>query len=269
MSWDVQNVHNTAVKAVQRGALSPNPRSVQAFQDAFSGDAAQKAGIGANEEMVLAQLVARGPLPCTTENIQALIGELWDQLADNPQAQRDQAASDRRARQIAEMTENGTKGFSIQRGPRKYAYGKDGRPHDHNKGMSQGSSMALHGAWSAGAGKSFDEMSDEEVAQLYDEWRTTNELRGKSVEELRAIVKSNGATDLFGKNVRPPSAPAPDGGEILLNPATGAEFTQRELIRYINAAPMNGRNLLVNPNTGKMIPWKKERFDKIIRGELS
>lgn len=91
---------------------------------------------------------------------------------------------------------------------------------------------------------------------------------GWSVRDANLLVgrKSNGATDVFGKNVRVPSVVAPEGEQQLINPETGREFTQREQIRFINSAPYAGRNLLTQ--NGGIVAWKRARFEKIIRGEL-
>lgn len=261
-SQSFRAIFQAALDAIKRGALRPNPRHLEAFQEGFSGDAAQKSGIGANESLVITQLVAR-ELDCTAENIRALISALWDQLADNPSYTQRQEESGVRARRIAEMTNNGTTGFSLQIGPRKYAFDKFGRTHDYQAGMSQGS-LAAKGPWSAGQG-GFDSMSDDEVANLYSLWRTTNDLKNMSREELRALVKSNGATDIFHKNVRVPDS-VPDPQDRLYHPVTGEAFGQKSLIKFINQAAYNGRDLI--SRNGRVVPRLKALFEATIRGDF-
>lgn len=266
LKWDIQNVHNKILNLVAQRGLIQNPRYVDVFVTVLNDPQfARKSGLAANEAMIFQELVNRD-LPCTAENVSQTIVDLWDQLADNSQYRENKADSDRRHAQIAEMTGSGTHGFSIQRGPRKFAYEKDGRTHDPNRGMAQGSSMALRGAWSPSQGKAFAEMSNEQVNALYQEWKVSNNLRNMSIEDLRKLVRSNGTTDVFGKNVRVPSVVAPGPDVLLENPATpGQEFKQRDLIRYINAAPYNGRNLITR--NGRVVPELRKRFEEIIRGE--
>ena len=270
MKWDATSIHRIAVKLAQRGALAPNPRYVEAFQVAFSGDASQKSGIGANEQMILAELSSRG-IECTPENILQIIGEKWDSLADNPQYAQQQVASGLRARRIAAMVgDPPTHGFSVQIGPRRYAFGKDGRPHDPNRGMAQGFSLAAKGAWSPGQGKSFEQMSDAEIENIWNLFRTSQDLKSKSVEELRSIVKNGGHSDLHGnhQSIRLPSTgTSRDEGE-LINPETGVEFTQRQLIAYINNPndPYAGRKLITHKTSGRVIAEKRQRFEEIIKG---
>lgn len=258
-----RNIYQTAVDAIRRRALTPNQKYIEAFQEGFSGDAAQKSGIGANENMVINQLIARG-LDCTVENIRALIGELWDSLEDNPQYTQDKAASDLRARRIAEMVGDPPQhGFSLQIGLKKFAFDKHGKTFDYQRGMSQGGSLSAKGAWSPGQG-GFDSLSDAEVENLWTLWRTTNDLRGKTVQELRAIVKSGGKTDIFHKDVHPDVAPEQD--DRLHHPVTNEPFGQRSLIKYINEAPYNGRNLI--SRNGRVVPRLRQLFEQTIRGEL-
>lgn len=256
-------ISQAAIDAVKRGQLQPNPRYVEAFQEAFSGDAAQKSGLGCNESILIEQLVARR-LPCTFENISALISEFWESLADNPAHTQQQFVSDLRARRIAEMTNNGTTGFSVQVGPRKYAFDSQGRSFDYQRGMSQGGSLAAKGPWSAGQG-GFDSMDDDAVATLYEQWRTTNDLKNMSVEELRKVVKSNGATDIFNKNVHAPDS-VPDPQDRLYHPVTGEAFGLKSLVKYINEAPYNGRNLI--SRNGRVVPRLRQLFEQTIRGEF-
>lgn len=270
LKWDIQNIHRVAVKAARSGALCANPRYVEAFQIAFSGDAAQKSGIGANEQMVIGELVKRD-LPCTSENVLQIIGELWDSLADNPQYTQQQVASGLRARRIAEMVgDPPTHGFSVQIGPRRYAFDKFGRPNDYQRGMAEGFSLAAKGAWSPGQGKSFSEMSDAEVENIWNLFRTSQDLRSLSKEQLREIVKKGGTTDLHGnhQSIRLPSAGTRDEGE-LLNPDTGREFSQKELIHFINNPndPYAGRRLITHKTSGRVIAAKKARFEEVIRGD--
>lgn len=269
MKFDTYRIHNVIARMANQGAFVTNQRYLDVINSVFSDEQFQRKDTEAGRDWVIVELVKSGQWPPTTEVVSQILIDAWDQLPDNGTFRDNKAADDQRNAQIAEMTGNGEHGFSIQRGPRKFAYEKDGRAHDPMAGQAKGFSLGIQGPWSRGAGsKSFDEMSNEEVNALYQEWKTTTDFRNMSKEDLRKLVRSNGATDLFGKNVRVLSVAAPDGEQQLINEATGKEFTQRELIRYINAAPMNGRNMLVNPNTGRMIPWKKERFERIIRGEL-
>ena len=268
LKWDIQNIHRVAVKATGSGALCANPRYVEAFQEAFSGDAAQKSGIGANEQMVIGELVKRD-LPCTSENILSVISELWDALADNPAYTQQQTAKDLRARRISDMTGGGQHGFSVTVGPRKYAFDSRGRTFDYQRGMAQGFSLAAKGAWSPGYGGGFDSMSDADVENLWNLFCTSQDLKSKSVEELRAIVKNGGHSDLHGnhQSIRLPSAGTRDEGE-LINPETGREFTQRELIKFINNPndPYAGRRLITHKTSGKVIAAKKARFEEVIKG---
>lgn len=269
MAYDAQNIHRIAVAKTNSGALCANPRIVEAFQTVFADPQfTRKSGVGANEHLILAELVNRD-LPPTVENIAAVIVDLWDSLTDNQNFRDNKAETDRRNAQIAAMTDGGTRGFSIERGSLlgKTAYDKDGRKHDPMAGQAQGGSMALKGPWSRGAGsKSFDEMTNEEVGALYQEWKTTTDLRNMPVEDLKKLVRSNGTTDAFGKNVRVPSAPAPDTQDHLHHPESGEAFTQKSLIRYINAAPYNGRDLITR--NGRIVPRLRELFEQTVRGEL-
>lgn len=272
LKWDAQNVHRTAVAAVQRGALAPNPRSVEAFQIAFSNkDAIQKSGIGANEEMILSALASRS-LDCTAANILALIGELWDQLADNTAYTQQTTANNLRARRIAEMVgDPPSHGFSVQIGPRRYAFDKFGRSFDYQKGMAQGQgSLAATGPWSAGQG-GFDSMDDDTLAQLYENWRASQDLRSLSKEQLREIVRKGGHSDLHGnhQSLRLPSTDATADSGALINEQTGEEITtQKELIRYINNPndPYAGRRLITHKSSGKVIPAKRQRFEETVKG---
>lgn len=266
-AYDVQNIHRVAVAKAQSGALCANPRSVEAFQTVFADPQfTRKSGVGANESMVINELVSRGPLDCTPENISLVILDLWNQLVDNKDFQENKADNDRRNAQISAMTDGGQHGFSIQRGPRKTAYDKTGRVHDPMHGQAQGFSMGISGPWSRGAGsKSFDEMTNEEVDTLYQEWKATENYRNMSREELREVVKKNGSTDLFGKNIRVPVV-APDTQDRLHHPQSGEAFTQKSLIRFINAAPYNGRDLITR--NGRIVPRLRQLFEQTVRGEL-
>lgn len=257
-------IFKTALDAIRLGRIRPNPRSVEAFQEAFSGDAAQKSGLGCNEDAIITQLVARN-LECTTENVRALIGELWDSLADNPEHTQRQEQSNVRARRIAEMTGNGTHGFTILRDSNKFDYQANGQRLDVNKGMASQSSMALKGRWSPSESPSFEEMDDATVAALYAEWKYAQDLKSMSRADLRKLVKSNGATDIFHKNVHAPDS-VPDAQDKLYHPVTGEAFGQRSLIKYINEAPYNGRNLI--SRNGRVVARLRQLFELTIRGEL-
>lgn len=116
-------------------------------------------------------------------------------------------------------------------------------------------------------------MSDAEVENLWNLFRTSQDLKSKSVEELRAIVKSGSHSDLHGnhQSIRLPSTGAAADEGALINEQTGAEIkTQKELIRYINNPndPYAGRRLITHKASGKVIAAKRQRFEKVIRGEL-
>jgi hypothetical protein len=81
------------------------------------------------------------------------------------------------------------------------------------------------------------------------------------------VVKDNGATNIFGNN--PNMVVEAPAQAQLINPETGVEFKQKELIRAINNPrdPFYGRRLISDPNTKKTIPALANRFTEIIRGE--
>lgn len=269
--WDVDLIYQDILRLIEARSLAQNQKYVDVFRAVFSGDARAKAGSTANQDLILTELINRA-LPLTEDNLSQVLGAIWDSLADSPQAAAESEQERLRARRIAEMVgDPPSHGFSVQIGPRRYAFSKDGRPHDPNRGMAQGFSLAAKGAWSPGEGMSFAEMSDTEVDALYQEWRTTNELRSMSTEQLRKLVKEGGHTDLWGnhQSVQLPSAEARDEG-ALINEKTGEEITTRkELLRYISdpSDPYAGRRLITHRSSGKVIAAKRQRFEEIIRGE--
>lgn len=255
-------ISRIAIDLVKRGSLSPNPRYVDAFQEAFQGDAQQKGGIGANEQMILSYL-CENRLDVTVANVRAGISALWDSLADNPTYTSQKFVDDQRTHRIAEMTQNGTAGFSIQVGPRKFAFDKHGKTFDYQAGMAQGGSLSLKGAWSPGQG-GFDSMDDAAVENLYTLWCTTNDLKNMSKEDLRKLVKDGGRTNLFGRDTHPDVAPTKD--ERLHHPVTGDAFNQRSLKKYIDEAPYNSRNLI--SRNGRVVPRLRQLFEMTFNGEL-
>lgn len=271
LKWDIDRIHDVIVRMANQGKFIQNQRYVDAFQQVFADPQFQrKAGIVSNDSLILEELVKRGWWPCTTEYVSQCAIDLWPSLADNSTFRENQAETNKRNSQIAEMTGGNQHGFSIQRGPRKTAYDKSGRVHDPMQGQAQGLSLGISGPWSRGAGsKPFSEMTNQEVQVLYDAWKVSSDLRNMTREELREIVKNKSNPYGTKPTLQLPNVAAPDG-QLLINPSTQREFTQRELIAYLNNPndPYAGRKLLTNPNTGRLIPWKKERFEKIIRGEL-
>lgn len=270
LKWDIQNVHNVILKLVAQQALVQNPRYVNAFATVFSDPQfARKSGLACNESMIFHELVNRD-LPCTAESVSQIVCDLWNSLADNSTYRENKADSDRRARQIAEMTQGGTTGFTVQISNQKIAFTKTGQKFDPMHGQAQGLSMGIQGPWSRGAGsKPFSEMTNQEVQVLYDAWKVSSDLRNMTREELREIVKNKSNPYGTKPTLQLPHVAAP-GEQQLINTATQREFTQRELIAFLNNPndPYAGRKLLTNPNTGRLVAWKRERFEKIIRGEL-
>lgn len=267
MKWNTTNIHNAILKKVAEQVLVQNPRYVNAFATVFSDQQfARKSGLACNEYAIFKELAARD-LPCNAENVSQIIIDLWGQLADNNTFTENKAETDKRNAQISEMTQGGTTGFTVQVANQKVAYTKTGQKFDPLQGQAQGLSLGLSGSWSRGAGsKSFAEMSNEEVQALFDAWTATQNFRNMSKEDLQKFVRGAGPTDLFGKNVRVPSVAAPDTQDHLYHPVSGEPFNQKSLIKFINQAAYNGRDLITK--NGRIVPRLRDLFERTIRGEL-
>lgn len=198
------------------------------------------------------------------EQMVLLIAEndVWRTLSVSNEAREETAANLQRDRQIAEMTANGSKNFSI-------------RTENGNWRRFNPEGFELQASSSGGfrkVGTGFANLSPEEVNILYVQWRTERDFKAMSKEDLAKIVRENAKNAYIEKyGTDPNTHKVPEPGYVepyaaVVNPFTGEEIKDKKsLCKYLGSHPNAAKAMLQNAR-GETKPDVKRNFEFIING---
>ena len=163
----------------------------------------------------------------------------------------DQRASIR-AQKLLEMSQGGTKHFDI-----KTPNGQSGR-YD-----AQGRIVEFS---SSGGRRRVDPVSDEEVDELYSQWKMQQHYKSMTKEQLRAVVKA-GTQSAYEQKFHAHAGthePIRPVSEPLFDPWTNEPIADRKsLIRFINSRVDAAKTLLMDKQ-GRVNQARKTEFERIL-----
>jgi hypothetical protein len=229
----MRTVIRKVAKGETRFQFAENPKYRNTLNSVF--ETYPLARVKANESLIIrAGSAAQIPF----DNVQAILDlvaepSIWNSLVLSQQHLEQTQATRLREQMISEMTQSGTKPFSLRTGNlNSETYDTQGR-----KVQFSGSG----GRRFVASDQGFSSMTDEQIKAMHDQWSTQQQYNRMSTEDLRKTVRQQGKEHLEqkfrGNPITGQSSTPTTAASILIDPRSGRPITRRiDLINYINSS---------------------------------
>lgn len=213
----------------------------------------------ATENMVINGAVADVVALDDEQGILDIVAKVWDALPKSREHIEYVQQNVARERMINEMTQNGSKPFSLRTGnSNSRTYDPQGREIQFSGG---GGRRFVSGD------QGFADMTDEQVQAMYDQWKLQESYKSMSTEDLRKQVRQQGKERFEQKFNSDPTTGAPItvSTKQLIDPRSNLPFTSKQqLVSFINSNRYATAQLL--QRNGKVDPELAREFERILNG---
>ena len=230
--WRGDIIRGVLEQCAARGMFAQNGNYLRAL-DAVYSHYPRFARVSGNDRMIVHFALEKN-VPFEAQALADMIAEqeVWDSLALAPQYVEQTQATRLREQRIREMTQGGSKPFSLRTG------NLNSRTFDVGGREIQFSGSG--GRRFIKDDQGFAAMADEQIQSMYDQWKQEQTYKSMSVEDLRKQVRQQGKEHFEQKFRGDPGSRQPattPGNAVLIDPRNEQPITRRiDLIHYINSS---------------------------------